>query len=317
MPALDFTEIAAATAGLGRDKFELFARDVLKFLGYEVLEGPDRGADGGRDLIVEERRTGVGGETRVRWLVSCKHKAHSGASVNPGDELDIQDRLNAHQCDGFLGFYSTVPSTGLSGKLSGARGKFEHQIFDPENIEHVVLGSVEGVRLAKRYFPKSMVAWQASSRKPAKIFSEPMELRCDHCEKNLLEPEPHGIISFWHPYADDDLFCSDRTEQIYFSCKGNCDRSLRDVFRPQKMVDGWRDISDLAIPTIYLQCVMSILNKLHGKHQYSAQAFEKMKDLLVGLFPLICRHLSEDDVEKISTLQEMPNFLGGLGSSDL
>jgi hypothetical protein len=81
MAALDFKEIPEAHLGSGlQDAFELFARDFLAHLGYQVVEHPARGADGGKDIVLIERRSGVGGETNIRWLVSCKHKAHSGAT---------------------------------------------------------------------------------------------------------------------------------------------------------------------------------------------------------------------------------------------
>lgn len=83
MPILDFKEIPSSSSGAARDQFELFAREFLDLVGFKIVTGPDRGADAGRDLIVEEIRAGVVGETRVRWLVSCKHKAHSGGSVTP------------------------------------------------------------------------------------------------------------------------------------------------------------------------------------------------------------------------------------------
>lgn len=80
MPVLDFTEISEAHKSSGlQDTFELFARDFLSFIDYKILTDPDRGADGGVDLIVEERRTSVGGETLIKWLISCKHKTHSGS----------------------------------------------------------------------------------------------------------------------------------------------------------------------------------------------------------------------------------------------
>ena len=94
MPIIDFKEIPLASGGVGRDKFELFAREFLEAIGFRIIVGPDRGVDAGRYLIVEELRTGVGGETRVKWLVSCKHKAHSGSSVTLEDERDIHDRSN-------------------------------------------------------------------------------------------------------------------------------------------------------------------------------------------------------------------------------
>lgn len=79
------------------------------------------------------------------------------------------------------------------------------------------------------------------------------------------------------------------------------------------MTDGWEDIPDMLIPTIYLQWTMSTINELRDGKTYSDPAFEKIKDLLVSRFPLVCRHLSDDDVERIKALQRIPKFLGGLG----
>lgn len=47
-------------------------------MGYRIIEDPNRGADGKRELIVEEVQQGVNSEHTLRWLVSCKHYAHSG-----------------------------------------------------------------------------------------------------------------------------------------------------------------------------------------------------------------------------------------------
>ena len=312
MPALDFTEISPATSGPGRDSFELFAREVLHLLGFRILEGPDRGADGGRDLLLEEARTGVAGETRVRWLASCKHKAHSGASVTPTDESDIQDRLNAHGCEAFLGFYSTVPSTGLAGKLNGAAGKFEHTIFDPERIERVLLKGPEGLAIAKRFFPASIAKWLASDRRPAKIFAEPADLKCDYCGKSLLHPEPHGIVTFWRPYSQSGPSAK-RTEKVYFSCKGRCDDRVQASMRNTGLSDTWEDITDLVIPTVYVRWIMGTFNDLRGGEEYSDEAFDKLKDMFLNLYPLICRHPSETDFERVRSLMEFPRSLGGLG----
>ena len=71
---LNFKEIPEANKGGGlQDTFELFTRDFLSHLGYRIIEDPDRGADGKRDLIVEERVVGLSDEYVIRWLVSCKH----------------------------------------------------------------------------------------------------------------------------------------------------------------------------------------------------------------------------------------------------
>src|SRR5690606_24270815 len=164
-----------------QDAFELFARDFLEFMGYEILSDPDRGADGGKDILVQETRTGVGGTTQIKWLVSCKHKAHSGNSVTPTDEANIRDHVKANDCQGFIGFYSTIASTGLSGNLDGMKGKFEVQVFDREKIEGKILNSTKGLEVANRYFPKSIEEWRTENPKPAAIFAETSSLKCRVC----------------------------------------------------------------------------------------------------------------------------------------
>lgn len=157
MPILDFTEIAQANKANGQqDSFELFARDFLEHLGYNIIQGPDRGADGGKDLIVEESHPRIRNKNLTfSWMVSCKHFAHSGKSVNPDDERSIRDRVEGHQCDGFMGFYSTIASSGLADRLENLGNSMQHYIFDKEDIERELLGNPACNSLAKRYFPIS------------------------------------------------------------------------------------------------------------------------------------------------------------------
>src|SRR5689334_6215141 len=98
---IDFKEIPQ-----DGEYWELFARDFLTELGFTIETSPDRGADGGKDFLVLEALKGNLNTYNFRWLVSCKHFANSGKSVQFGDEPDIADRLAAFGADGFLGFYS-------------------------------------------------------------------------------------------------------------------------------------------------------------------------------------------------------------------
>ena len=166
MPILDFREIPRADIASGeQDCFELFARDFLSVFGYAIASGPARGPDGGKDIIALETRAGVAGETIIRWLVSCKHKAHSGNSVTVDDERDIVDRVKANRCQGFIGFYSTLPSSPLAKKLEGLRSEsgIEFQLFDRELIESNLLTATNGFNLAKRYFKISFSKWKTPS----------------------------------------------------------------------------------------------------------------------------------------------------------
>ena len=136
---LDFKEIPEAhIAGGKQDTFEMFARDFFEELGFNIIEGPDRGADGGRDLIIEEERNGLLGKTNIRWLVSCKHKAHSGRSVTDKDDSNIKDRMERNKAGGFIGFYSTLPSSSLQKTIQNSLEE-KGKIFDREKIEKIII----------------------------------------------------------------------------------------------------------------------------------------------------------------------------------
>lgn len=314
MSVLDFKEIPEAHEANGlQDSFELFAREFLSFVGYKVISDPDRGADGGVDLIVEERRIGVGGETVINWLVSCKHKAFTGKSVSPADDPNVRDRVEANECQGFMGFYSTIASTGLGGVLGGLKGKVETLVYDREKIEGALLHSAKGLELAERFFPKSIGAWKVSSPTPAQIFSEAASLKCRICSKELLEQEDKGVITFWRNMTRFQSGRGEKIKYVYWTCRGYCDRVLQQSVRAtdDKLIDGWSDIADAMTPTVFLKWIMTIMNELHGDTEYSDESFEQLKDFLLNIFPYICRHLTDDEKERINMLMALPEFLGG------
>ncbi len=105
MSLIDFMEISD-----NGEQWELFARDFLREMGFFIESVPDRGADGGKDLIVSEMFQEKLTNYRFRWLVSCKHFAQSNRAVSVNDEINIQERLESFGADGFIGFNSTVPS---------------------------------------------------------------------------------------------------------------------------------------------------------------------------------------------------------------
>ena len=119
---VDFTELPDG------EVWEHFARDFLAESGFQIETSPDRGADAGKDFLVTERLVGRVNTYPFRWLVSCKHFAKSGKSVSEQDEPNIRERLESFRADGFLGFYSTIPSSGLNSRLMALRN--EHKIRD-------------------------------------------------------------------------------------------------------------------------------------------------------------------------------------------
>lgn len=182
---IDFTEIPKANKGGGQqDTFELFARDFLQEIGFEIIRHPDRGPDGKKDMIVRETRNGVGGKTTIDWLVSCKHNAHSKKSeaVKDTDEPNVTERLTANCCQGFIGIYSTIATPSLSNMLFGCKDKFEHQIYDHKRIEKLILEKKERHLLFKRYFTSSyekhkhLFVDSKTSSKKKKTESQPLNL---------------------------------------------------------------------------------------------------------------------------------------------
>jgi hypothetical protein len=155
MPFINFGEIPVANSGKGdQDYFELFARDFFWSLGYVIDEGPSRGADGGKDLIVVEPLAGIVSRSEKRWLVSCKHFVHSGTSVSDRDEPDIIGRVEKFKCDGFIGFYSTLPSSGLANTLKALQDRIDIEIFDRARIEHFLVTEDPLRAVLLRYFPE-------------------------------------------------------------------------------------------------------------------------------------------------------------------
>jgi hypothetical protein len=297
---IDFKEIPQANTGSGlQDTFELFSRDFLEDLGFEIIQHPDRGADGKKDLIVGEIRNGVGGKTIIRWLVSCKHYIHSGKSISDTDEPDIIDRVNAHKCKGFIGVYSTIPATSLNSKLQGYASQIESIIYDRERIEKQLLSHGLGIKLAKRYFPISTEKYIKENPTPARIFSENPELKCDFCGKDLLITKNGIFVVLKSQLVDDEdgLPQYSNEQDVYISCKGDCDMRLEARFRKQNLwSSGWEDISDLMVPTLFIKNLMAFINDLNGCKMEN-KAIEKMKKIYLSTFPHIARELTEKENE--------------------
>lgn len=318
MPILNFKEIPEANKPSGlQDTFELFARDFLAFIGYKIITDPDRGADGGVDFIIEEKRTGVGGETIIRWLVSCKHKAHSGKAVSPIDDGNIIDRVATHKCHGFIGFYSTLASSGLSGILEGLKDRIEYQIFDKEKIERELIHSSRGLEIADRYFPKSLNDWKTENPEPAKIFVEDPSLQCKVCQNELLyQQKDKGVITLWQRKRTDYETEPEYFEYIFWTCRGNCDQILQQQIRKltnNSLIDGWQDIGDVMVPSVFIRWAISIMNEMRSGTIYSDEAFSDLKKFLMNVYPFACRHLTEKEKERVQSLMMIPSFLGGMG----
>jgi hypothetical protein len=316
MAKLDFKEIPPADKASGRqDAFELFAREALEAIGFTILLDPSRGADGGKDLVVEEHRVGPLSDTRYKWLVSCKHLAHSGSSVTPDLERNVIERVKSAGCHGFLGFYSTLPSTGLR-NLIGSLQDIEVKLLDHEQIERRLLETSKGRQLIRRFFPTS---YNRLKPEPAKLFTEAQPILCENCGKDLFEP-PSGIWVLWNTDSEDGKHAGHFVD-MHFACKGSCDRKVEQQVRARHSAkgfinDGWDDIPDMLVPTVFITKVMALINGFAQGATYEPHALEKLKGLLLAAFPHVSRILTPEDQQTIQRLQRIPSYLGGMGYED-
>ena len=308
---LDFKEIPEANKGGGlQDTFELFTRDFLSHLGYRIIEDPDRGADGKCDLIVEERVAGLSIEYVIRWLVSCKHYAHSGKSVNDSDEINIVERMHQHGCDGFMGVYSSICSTSLNGILKGLKTNGHKVIvYEHEKIEKELLKSdIEGFRICSRYMPKSFEKYQLEHPGIAKIFDRNLPpINCDCCGKDLLVGDnDQSIYVLLTKYINMEDTKEDRTsEDMYFACKGECDEKLKRKYANEGLFDnGWEDLRDLTIPSIWIMRLMAFLNGIQRDRDMKEPAFGKMKQMFIRTYPYVARNLTTYEKERVKSLMQ-------------
>ncbi len=297
---IDFTEITHTD-----DTWELFARDFLIELGFFIESTPDRGPDGGKDLLVSGQLKGALGKYRFKWLVSCKHFAKSGKSVKEADEPNPIERIKSFGANGFIGFYSTLPSSGLNTRLNDLKTKNEirdYRVFDGKLIENYLI-RIGYSRVLMRYLPESY-----KKIKPLhKVFEDYLPIKCDVCDKDLLEAlyhEQRRAVTAQASSRDEEGV--ETVEHMYFACKGQCDKQLRDmIYQKHKLVTGWNDITDLAIPLNFLRYIIATLNRFnHGKYKYSKEAFEKEKYLIMALSQKVFREMTEAEQERVATLMQ-------------
>jgi len=302
MSAVDFTEIPRSNKGDESDEFEIFAADFLDTLGLSVIRGPSRGADGGRDLVVEEAVNGSLSKSSKRWLVSCKHFAHSGRSVGHSYEQNVSDRVQQHQCDGFLAFYSTLPSTALENRL--AEIKVECQTWSKGRIADTLVSSQQMSKVFRRYFPKSYQAWV--NLKPANLFDVYEPLPCRHCGEDLLLPGNKGVIVWLRERNNEHRTIVD----VYVACKGECDTRCKtqSIVRlgRGKVSDAWDDIDDWKIPAVFIDRVIASLNRLRdGLDTFNNGAFTSEKSIFLRIAQLAFRTMSHREIERVRLLRSI------------
>lgn len=295
---IDFKEISSEG-----ETWELFARDFLEEMGFFVETPPDRGADGGKDMLITEEVKGKLHRDKFRWLVSCKHYATSNKSVNENDdEKNILERLKGFNADGFIGFYSTIASSGLNTRLTQLKKEKsirDYKIFDHQLIENFLL--TKGYSsIMLRYFPESYKI----IRPIHNVIDEYVSLECGACGKDLLEAlyyeERKALVAEVSTIEEGKYKIFD----VYFACKGECDKKLAAAARAKyKSSTSWHDLYDLAMPNEYLHWILAIINQLANDHyEYSELALKKEKHLIMALAQKVLREVTEKERARLRDL---------------
>lgn len=111
---IDFTELGGDVPG---ERLEELTFALTERMGLNP-EWSGRGADGGRDIILQqEHRLPL--KATVRWIVSCKDYAASKHSVSESDIPSVRDKLDQFTAQGYLLVTTTTASTGAKNLLDG------------------------------------------------------------------------------------------------------------------------------------------------------------------------------------------------------
>lgn len=135
--------------------FELLVQELMQMEGLDVhWEGV--GQDNGKDLVVSENVNGILGSYSHKWVVQCKHNAHSGSALSNSETLNIRDTCDMVGADGYLLVCTTYLSAQLVEKLDGIsrRHKILIKWWDAVELEKRLLKPA-CFSLIERYFPKS------------------------------------------------------------------------------------------------------------------------------------------------------------------
>ena len=128
-------------------------------------------------------------------------------------------------------------------------------------------------------------------------------LSCRVCGCDLLVSGQPGLVVLCSRRSLDALL---HYEDVYWACKGTCDRKLRHRARQAGLHDAWTDILDLKIPHIFLTWAIDLSNKLRSGVTFADTAFEDLKIVFAALFPHVARDMSPDEEGRLRELLEEP-----------
>ncbi|MFX1320387.1 MAG: restriction endonuclease [Promethearchaeota archaeon] len=141
-------------SSLSGEDFEFFCRDLLESIGIEIVEGPSRGPDRKKDLIIRYSvKDVIGRHQNYKFLVQCKNKAVSNKSVYESELGDIRSACKIHNTDGYFLITTTIPSTSVQDnfKAINQEGQYITHYWDRFTLEKYISECRDGINLLERY----------------------------------------------------------------------------------------------------------------------------------------------------------------------
>ncbi len=128
---------------------------------------------------------------------------------------------------------------------------------------------------------------------PVRIFSDDPHLNCEFCGKNLLEGSNLGNYIVFK--SSDDNYAA-----IRYACKEHDSNVTDNANQEDLKDDGWDDVDDMLLPTIWIKKLMAFMNELYtSRDKVSAQYFDDVKKLFLNTFPYIARDMSKEEIDRV------------------
>ena len=317
---LDFKEIPQANKATGeQDKFEFFAREFLVMMGYTILQDPNRGPDRGKDMIVSQRLQSKETIYDIKWLVSCKHKVHSGKSVDRNDERDITDRLLKNKCTGFMGFYSTPAASTLADTIYSLNShetlRLHGLIYDPEKIERYLFDSKgKGWDIISRYFSNFYQTHKEKNPGPVLIYDNQSPILCEISNKDMFSDKGVGCVAYIYKdsYNEKEFGKQEFTEHLVnvIVCKKIY---LDDIERREKVkgnMVNFVEFDDFCNPYKWIKTLFNFIVELQRGYTTMPNAvFDKMTNIFMRTFPFVARAMTDKEKEEARSFAMLENII--------
>ncbi len=241
-------------------------------------------------------------------LVSCKHY---GRAVGIGDEENIVDRLYEHDCDAFLGVYSSHPSQALTHRFDRLRAPFrrrpamEIDYFTGEEIKRRLLETADGERLIRQYLPLSHLGYLRATTESF-VFERRPVIECHECKVDLLQ-KFEGTIVYKMTYDTIGAPNGHRLQDIIACCTAHQPRGLpaASIIRP---------IEQLIQPATFIQLIHQDMNfqALRPPFFSGIEVHRKWVHLVHSLFYFVARGRSQPVQPDGELLLKQPRVKYGL-----